>query len=157
MAQGTVIRLRGAGGVIGAGILSVACGLAAGCGVPGGTAPHSVAVVAKAKANAKAKAKTQRFCVDEISAATAAEQAAINRYWTPLARSALTVVSQGKMAVTVPKKQLTPAQRRALRRAEWAEQKFGPKPKLVCEQVPAGGAPASAPAVPPGPQTSPGT
>jgi hypothetical protein len=146
-----VIRLRSSGGVIGAGLLTVACGLAAGCGAVASTAPHA------AVAAAKAKTKAHRFCVDEIGAPTAAQQAEINRYWTPLARSALTVVSQGKMSVTVPKKHLTRAQRRALRLAEWAEHRFAPKPKLMCERVPAGGLPTSAPAVPRRPSVSAGT
>ena len=96
-----------------------------------------------------AKPATQRFCADEILTPTPAQIAAINRYWTPLARSALTVVSEGKMAVSVPKKHLTPAQRSALRRAEWAGQAFGPKPRLVCVQVPAAAVSAGGPAVPP--------
>jgi hypothetical protein len=146
-----VIMLRSAGGPIGAGILSVACGLTTGCGVPGATSPHS------AVAATSPETKTQRFCIDEFVAPTAAEQAAINRYWTPLARSALTFVSQGKMEVQVPKKHLTPAQRRALRLAEWAERKFGPKPRQKCQQVPAGGVPASAPAVAPQAGASAGT
>jgi len=146
-----VIRLRSAGGAIGAGMLSIACGLAAGCGVAGATASHSAVVAARAKV------KTHRFCADVISAATAAEQATIDRYWTPLARSALTVVSQGKMSVPVPKKHLTRAQRRALQRAEWAERAFGPKPRLECVQYPrAGFPPAPRPylpsrGLPPGP------
>ena len=47
------------------------------------------------------------------------------------------------MAVTVPKQHLTQSQRRALRLAEWANQTFAPKPKLVCVQITPGSAPAS--------------
>ena len=95
-----------------------------------------------------------RFCADEIAAPTPAEQAKIDRYWTPLARSALTVVSQGKMAVPEPKQHLTRAQRRALARAEWAGHAFAPKPRLVCERVLPGRVPAGVPAA--APQTSAG-
>jgi hypothetical protein len=146
-----VITLRNAAGLIGAGILSAACALAAGCGAAGSTAPHAAVVAATHRTG------THRFCVDEIATPTATELARINRYWTPLARSALTVVSEGKMSVAVPKKHLTGAQRRALRLAEWAERTFSPKPKVVCEPLPAGGVPASAPAMPPQPAHSAGT
>jgi hypothetical protein len=138
-----VIRLRRARSAIGTGLLIGACGLAAGCGVSGTSAPHSRVVEAKAHSAEK------RFCVEELAAPTAAQQAAISRYWTPLVRSALTLVSQGKMEVPVPKKHLTSAQRRALERAEWAERTFGPKPRLECEQRTRGRVPASAPAVAP--------
>lgn len=40
------------------------------------------------------------------------------------------------MAVPVPRKHLTPAQRRALRLAEWAERALAPKPRLVCVRAP---------------------
>jgi hypothetical protein len=133
------IRLHGTAGAVCAGMLSIACGLAAGCAVTGSGALHTAAKVA-------AKPATQRYCADEINTPTPAEIAAINRYWTPLARSAVTVVNQGKMAVSVPKKDLSPAQRSALRRAEWAWQAFGPKPRLVCEQISPGGDSAGAPA-----------
>jgi hypothetical protein len=86
---------------------------------------------------------SRRFCAYQISAATTAQDAAINHYWTPLARSAIKMVDQGKMAVTVPKQHLTRSQRRALRLAEWADQTFAPKPKLVCVQITPGGTPAS--------------
>ena len=147
-----VIRLRGAGGIIGTGILAVACGLAVGCGTVGSNTASHAAVV-----TARHKAKAHRFCVDELTEPTAAELAKINRYWTPLARSALTTVSKGKMLVTVPKKHLTPAQRRALNLAYRAEKKFSPKPKVVCERVPPGGFPTSAPVVAPRPSASAGT
>jgi hypothetical protein len=151
--RGMVIRLRGAGGIVGTGILAVACALAAGCGTVGSSSSHA----SVAAATHKAKAKAHRFCVDEVTEPTAAELAKINRYWTPLARSALTTVSQGKMLVTVPKKHLTRAQRRALNLAYWAEKKFSPKPKVVCELVPRSGSPSSAPTVPAQPPASPGT
>jgi hypothetical protein len=147
-----VIGLHGTGGVVCAGMLSVACGLAAGCGVAGTTASHPAADPATTKA------KTQRVCAEEISAATAAQEAAINRYWTPLARSAITMVSKGKISVPEPKKHLTRAQRRALLRAEWAERAFGPKPRLVCQQIPAGGVPSSvAPVAPQSRASAPGS
>jgi hypothetical protein len=134
-----VIRLRNTGSAIGTGLVIGVCVLAAGCGVPGSGASHPRVVGANANTAAR------RFCVEELAAATAAEQAALEHYWTPLARSALTLASQGKMQVPVPKKHVTRAQRRALERAEWAERTFGPKPKLECEQITAGGPPASAP------------
>jgi len=84
-----------------------------------------------------------RFCAYEISVATTQQDAAINHYWTPLARSAIKIVDQGKMAVTVPKQHLTRSQRRALRLAEWADQTFAPKPKLICVQIPPNSTPAS--------------
>jgi hypothetical protein len=133
-------------------MLALAFALAAGCGTVGSSTASHAAVV-----TARHKARSHRFCVDELTEPTAAELAEINRYWTPLARSALTTVSKGKMLVTVPKKHLTPAQRRALNLAYWAEKKFSPKPKVVCERVPPGGFPTSAPAVPPRPSASAGT
>jgi hypothetical protein len=151
MTQGTVIGLRSAGGTIGAGMLVVACALAGGCGAIGSSGPHAAIVAAKHKGKvvtARHKPKPQRFCADEVTEPTAAELAKINRYWTPLARSALTTVNQGKMSVEVPKKHLTRAQRRALNLAYWAEWKFSPKPKVVCGPVPRGGFPTSAPAAP---------
>jgi hypothetical protein len=146
-----VIGLRSAGGIIGAGMLAVTCALAVGCGTVGSSAPHAAVVAVRHKA------KSHRFCVDEVTEPTAAELAKINRYWTPLARSALTTVSKGKILATVPKKHLTRAQRRALNLAYWAERKFSPKPKLVCERVPEGGIPGSAPTGPPQPPASPGS
>jgi hypothetical protein len=148
---GMVIRLRIAGGIIGTGILAVACALAGGCGTVGSSTASHRAVV-----TVRHKARSHRFCVDELTEPTAAELAKINRYWTPLARSALTKVSQGKMLVTVPKKHLTPAQRRALNLAYRAEKEFSPKPKVVCEQVTRRGFPTSASAVPPHPSASAG-
>ena len=85
---------------------------------------------------AAANINSGRFCAYQISAATTGQDAKINHYWTPLARSAVKIVNQGKMAVTVPKQHLTRSQRRALRLAEWANQAFAPKPKLVCVQIP---------------------
>ena len=73
-----------------------------------------------------------------------AQADAVNRYWTPLARSAVRTVSKGKMSVTVPKQHLTSPQRRALQLAEWAERAFLPKPTLVCVHIPAPGAPSHA-------------
>jgi hypothetical protein len=143
--------LHRARSAIGTGLLIGVCGLAAGCGASGTSASHSRVVEANANTAAK------RFCVEELAAPTAAQQAAISRYWTPLARSALTLVSQGKMEVPVPKKHLTRAQRRALEGAEWAERTFGPKPRLECEQTTPGRPPASAPAVAPQSSGSSGT
>jgi uncharacterized membrane protein len=137
------IRRHGISGAVCAGMLSIACGLAAGCAVPGSNPLHTAAKVAPAKP------ATQRYCAVEINTPTPAEIAAINRYWTPLARSAVTVVDQGKMAVSVPKKDLSPAQRSALHRAEWAWQAFGPKPRLVCERISTSGVSTGAPAVAP--------
>jgi hypothetical protein len=79
-----------------------------------------------------------QFCAYEIRTPTPAEIAEINRYWTPLARSAVRLVSRGKMLVEAPKRHLSPAQRRALRRAEWAWRAFAPKPRLGCLRVPTG-------------------
>jgi hypothetical protein len=101
-------------------------------------ASHSPAHVATAHVN------SGRFCAYQISAATTGQDAVINRYWTPLARSAVKIVNQGKMAVSVPKPHLTRSQRRALRLAEWADRVFAPKPKLVCVQIPPNSTPSSA-------------
>ena len=108
-------------------MLIVICGFTAGCADTASSAPHSLAHVATANSNSK------RFCAYQISAATASENAAINHYWTPLARSAIKLVSQGKMFVPVPKQHLTGS-----RRAEWAERAFSPKPRLICAQLPSG-------------------
>ncbi len=116
-------------------MLCVICGFTAGCADAASNAPHSAAHVAAANINSK------RFCAYQISAPTTTQNAAINHYWTPLARSATKVVSQGKMAVAVPRGHLTREQRRALRLAEWAERRFAPKPKLVCVQIRSGGTP----------------
>jgi len=48
----------------------------------------------------------------------------------------MVTVSEGKMAVLVPRKHLTPSQRRALRLAERAERALAPKPRLVCVRLP---------------------
>jgi hypothetical protein len=136
--------LRGTNGAIGAVVLGAACAVtamcSAGCAVTASAASQSPALAHIAAATASAR----RYCAYEIAAPTAAEESAINRFWTPLARSALTTASQGKMLVQVPKRHLSPAQRRALRRAEWAERTFSPKPRLVCEQAPSAGTPRSA-------------
>jgi hypothetical protein len=124
--------LHGSGKTTCAAMLIVICGFTAGCADTASSAPHSLAHVATANSNSK------RFCAYQISAATASENAAINHYWTPLARSAIKFVSQGKMSVPVPKQHLTGSQRRALRRAEWAERAFSPKPRLICAQLPSG-------------------
>lgn len=115
-----------------AALACVICGFSAGCADAATTPVLSAAHVAVVKSDSK------RFCAYEISTPTTAEVIAIDHYWTPLARSATKVVSQGKMAVTVPKVHLTRSQRRALRLAEWAERAFSPKPKLVCVQIPQG-------------------
>ena len=128
-----MIALHATGRRARAGLLSLACGLAvlcAGCGTEGSLASGS--------SPAPTEAAPHEFCAYEIRALTAAEIAAINRYWTPLARSAVMLVRRGKMLVPAPKKHLTPAQRGALRRAEWAWRTFAPKPELVCSPTPAG-------------------
>jgi hypothetical protein len=148
-AQGTVIGLRGTNGAVGAAVLGAACAVTAmcssGCAVTASAAAQSPASAHVAAATASAR----RYCAYEIDAATAAEESAINRFWTPLARSALTSVSRGKMLVQVPKRHLSPEQRRALGRAEWAERTISPKPQLVCEQLPSAGTPRRASTRPP--------
>jgi hypothetical protein len=119
-------------------LLCIACGLTAGCADAVDAAAHAVAHVAAAKSTSK------RFCAYELSVPNSAQADAVNHYWTPLARSAVRTVSQGKMAVTVPREHLTQPQRRALRLAEWAERAFLPKPKLICVRIPARGAPSHA-------------
>jgi hypothetical protein len=125
-----VINLHGVSKATCAAILSVICGFTAGCAETANNASHSPTHAAAEHINSR------RFCAYQISAATTGQDAAINHYWTPMARSAIKIVDQGKMAVTVPKQHLTRAQRRALRLAEWANQTFAPKPKLVCVQIP---------------------
>lgn len=109
-------------------MLCVLCGFDVGC-ANASTAARSLIHVALEKADSK------RFCAYEISPPTATEAIMIRHYWTPLARSAVRTVSQGKMTVTVPRAHLTKSQRRALRLAEWAERAFSPKPRLVCVRV----------------------
>jgi hypothetical protein len=133
-----VINLHGVSKATCAAMLSVICGFTAGCADLATNAPHSPAHVAAAHIN------SDRFCAYQISATTTGQDAAINHYWTPLARSAIKIVNQGKMAVTVPKQHLTRSQRRALRLAEWADQAFAPKPKLICVQIRPGSRPSSA-------------
>jgi hypothetical protein len=132
-----VINLHGVSKATCAAILSVMCGFTAGCAETANDASHSPAHVAAEHITSR------RFCAYQISVATTGQDAAINRYWTPLARSAIKTVDQGKMAVTVPKQHLTRSQRRALRLAEWADRAFAPKPKLVCVQITPGSTPAS--------------
>ena len=115
-------------------LLCIACGFTAGCADAVDAAAHAVAHVAAVKRTSK------RFCAYELSVPSSAQANAVNHYWTPLARSAVRTVSQGKMAVTVPREHLTRPQRRALHLAEWAERAFLPKPKLVCVHIPARGA-----------------
>jgi hypothetical protein len=141
-----VINLHGVSKATCAAILSVICGFTAGCAGVANKVSHSPAHVAAAHIN------SGRFCAYQISAATSEQDAAINHYWTPLARSAIKIVDQGKMAVTVPKQHLTRSQRRALRLAEWADQAFAPKPKLVCVQISPGSTPSSAGAAPVSPK-----
>jgi hypothetical protein len=124
--------LHGSGKATCAAMLIVICGFTAGCADTASTAPHSVAQVATTNNDSK------RFCAYQITAATASEDATINHYWTPLARSAIKFVSQGKMSVPVAKPHLTHSQWRALRRAEWAQRAFSPKPRLICAQLPSG-------------------
>ena len=126
------MELRGRDVTLCAAMLGVACGLAiAATGCADSAGPASGAA-----AHAAGQSGPRRFCADEIATLTAAEQAAINRYWTPLARSALVRVSRGKMIIPVPRQHLTGAQSRALRRAEWAERAFTPKPKQICSRLP---------------------
>jgi hypothetical protein len=146
--------LRATNGAVGAAMLGIACAvtMCAGCAAPG-TASHSahqaqVTHLVTPAHIAVASGRPRHFCAYRIATPTAAEQAAINRYWTPLARSALKTVSQGKMSVSVPKQHLSPPQRQALRQAERAQRTFSPKPRLVCEQVPSGRAPHRAPVKP---------
>jgi hypothetical protein len=125
--------VQSTGRVVCAAMLSVACGLAV-CLTAGSTAAS--ASLASRSTSEAVKTAPSRFCAYEIRTPTSAEIAAINRYWTPLARSALRLVSRGKMLVEAPKPHLSPAQRQALRRAEWAWGAFSPKPKLVCLRLP---------------------
>jgi hypothetical protein len=141
-----VINLHGVSKAACAAVLSIICGFTAGCAGTANNASHSPAHVAAAHIN------SGRFCAYQISAATTGQDAAINHYWTPLARSAVKIVNQGKMAVTVPKPHLTRSQRRALRLAEWADRAFAPKPKLVCVQIPPSSTPSSAGAAPVSPK-----
>jgi hypothetical protein len=147
--------LRATNGAVGAAMLGVACAvtMCAGCGTPAATASHparqaQVTYLVTPARIAVASGRPRHFCAYRIATPTAAEQAAVNRYWTPLARSALRTVSQGKMSVSVPKRHLSPAQRQALGRAEWAQRAFSPRPRLFCEQVPSGKAPRRAPMTP---------
>jgi hypothetical protein len=119
-------------------LLCIMCAFTAGCADAVDAAAHAVAHVAAAKSSPK------RFCAYELSVPSSAQADAVNHYWTPLARSAMRTVSQGKMSVRVPKEHLSASQRRALRLAEWAERAFLPKPKLVCLHIPARGAPSHA-------------
>ena len=124
--------------IVCAATLSVVCGLMV-CLAAGCTAA-SASLASRSSVEA-VKAAPGRFCAYEIRTPTAAEMAAINRYWTPLARSAVRLVSRGKMLVETPKRHLSPAQRQALGRAEWAWRAFAPKPRLVCLRLPTGRGP----------------
>jgi hypothetical protein len=124
-----VIKLRGISKATCIALLCISCAFTAGCADAVSAAAHAVVHVAADKS-------AKRFCAYEISVPTTANDAAINRYWTPLARSAIEIVSEGKMAVPVPRKHLSLAQRRALRLAEWAERALAPKPRLVCLILP---------------------
>lgn len=117
-------------------LLCIICGFTAGCADAVDAAAHAVAHVSAAKSTPK------RFCAYELSVPSTAQADAVNHYWTPLARSAVRTVSQGKMTVTAPKDHLSLPQRRALRLAEWAERALLPKPKLVCAHIPARGVPS---------------
>jgi hypothetical protein len=121
--------------IVCAATLSVVCGLMV-C-LAGGCTAASTSLASRSYAEAL-KAAPSRFCAYEIRTPTAAEITTINRYWTPLARSAVRLVSRGKMLVETPKRHLSPAQRQALRRAEWAWRAFAPKPRLVCLRLPKG-------------------
>jgi hypothetical protein len=117
------------GKAAGIALLCIICGFAAGCADAVDAAAHAVVHVAAEKSSPK------QFCAYELTVPTTAQAASVNHYWTPLARSAMRTVSQGKMTVTVPKQHLTPPQRRALRLALWAERAFLPRPKLVCLHI----------------------
>lgn len=130
--------MRIIGKVTCAALLCIICGFTAGCADAVDAAAHAVVHVAAEKSSSK------RFCAYELSVPTTAQTTVVNHYWTPLARSAMRTVSQGKMTVTVPKEHLTPSQRRALRLAEWAERAFLPRPRLVCLHIPARAAPSHA-------------
>jgi len=132
-----VIRVRGTSAVARAAMLSAACTAVAACAGYGVAAAGTSAFAAHPAA---AHATPTRYCAYEIATPTAAEVAAIERYWTPVARSAVAYVSQGKMIIAVPKRRLTRPQRLALRRLRWAERAFPPRPRLVCEQLAPGGA-----------------
>jgi hypothetical protein len=128
------------GRIVCAAMLSVVCALMV-CLTAGCTAASASASLASRSSSEAVKTAPSRFCAYEIRTPTSAEIAAINRYWTPLARSAVRLVSRGKMLVEAPKRHLTRAQRQALRRAEWAWRAFSPKPKLVCLRLPSGRGP----------------
>ena len=130
--------MQSTGRIVCAAMLSVVCGLMV-C-LTAGCTTASASLASRSSSEAVTTAPS-RFCAYEIRTPTSAEIAAINRYWTPLARSAVRLVSRGKMLVEAPKRHLTPAQREALRRAEWAWRAFSPKPKLVCVRLPAGRGP----------------
>lgn len=130
--------LRSVGKATCVALLCIICAFTAGCADAVDAAAHAVVHVAAEKSGSK------RFCAYELSVPTMAQTAVVDHYWTPLARSALRTISQGKMAVTVPKEHLTPPQRRALRLAEWAERAFLPRPRLVCLHIPARAAPSHA-------------
>jgi hypothetical protein len=118
-----------------AAMLSIACGLML-C-LTAGCATASASLASRSSRDV-ARTAPGRFCAYEIRTPTSADIAAINRYWTPLARSAVRLVSRGKMLVEAPKPHLSPAQRQALQRAEWAWRAFSPKPRLVCLRLPMG-------------------
>jgi hypothetical protein len=139
------MRVQSTGRTVCVAMLSAACGLmvclTAGCTAASASfASRSSPVAVRTSRSSPVAVRTvpSRFCAYEIRTPTAAEIAAINRYWTPLARSAVRLVSRGKMLVEAPKRHLSPAQRQALRRAEWAWRAFAPRPMLVCLRVPAG-------------------
>jgi hypothetical protein len=125
--------VQSTGRIVCAATLSVACALVV-CLTAGCTA--ATASPASRSSSEAVKTAPGRFCAYEIRTPTSAQIAAINRYWTPLARSAVRLVSRGKMLVEAPKRHLTPAQRQALRRAVWAWREFSPKPQLVCLRLP---------------------
>ena len=128
------MRVQFTGRIVGTAMLSVVCALTV-CLTAGCTAAN--ASPASRSSREAVKTAPSRFCAYQIRTPTAAEIAAINRYWTPLARSAVRLVSRGKMLVEAPKRHLSPAQRRALHRAQWAWRAFAPKPRLVCLRLPA--------------------
>jgi hypothetical protein len=133
-----VMGVQSTGRIVCAAMLSIACGLVV-CLTAGGTAAS--ASVAWRSSPEAANTAPSRFCAYAIRTPTSAEIATINRYWTPLARSAVRLISRGKMLVEAPKRHLSRAQRQALRQAEWAWRAFAPKPRLVCLRVPMGRGP----------------
>jgi len=122
----TVVRLPGIRTAVLGITLVAASALTAGCAV---TATASAPSAARFTAGAAASGL---FCADEFTAPTGAQESALDRYWTPQALRALRPVSRGKMLVMVPRRHLPWPLQLALRRAEWAQRTFTPKPRREC-------------------------